>query len=54
MKIRYQEAKLSDVLEFFIQGFNIKEGKIINSEKFIDTVKETVIFKLYIEDNANN
>lgn len=53
-EISYVEVDLKEVLNHYIKGYTFTNGNfIINSESYIDTVKEKVIFKLFIS-NQNN
>jgi hypothetical protein len=47
LKIIYQEHPLDDVMEFFSNRFR---AKIAKSEFFIDQQKNTVVFKLFVEE----
>ncbi len=53
-EISYVEVDLKEVLNHYIQGYTFTNGnQIIGSDSFIDTVKQKVIFKLYISSQNN-
>lgn len=50
LKIEFVEVPLDHILRHYVDGFETK-GKIISSEWFVDTSKNKVVFKMYIDGN---
>lgn len=48
MKVVFQEVKLSQVINYFIEGYNIPE--LVHWETFIDHKKDVVIIKMLLEE----
>jgi hypothetical protein len=54
MKTVYVEKKLSDVTNFFAQGFKPKPTeKIISHYAVVDTSKDLIVFVLQVADKPN-
>lgn len=54
LQIRYQVAKLQDVLNYFIDGFYQPErGRIVRVEWWLDSAKGDVVFRLMLEPSAS-
>lgn len=56
MNIQWQEHKLDDVMDYFSKGFAPKPNgaKVVKAEWFIDTNKNKVVFRLYVDEPPDN
>lgn len=54
MKIQYQEHSIESVMDYFANGFEMKEGqKLYRHEWFYDSSKGKVIFRLSIQEKED-
>lgn len=52
--VMYVEADLDDVLNYYIKGYALTDGRnIVKCEPFVDVLKDKVIFKVFTENNSN-
>lgn len=52
--IMYIEADLSDILDYYVKGYSLTDGRnIIKCEPFVDALKDKVVFKIITESNTN-
>ena len=50
----YVEADLKDVLAYYMKGYCLTGStKVLNYESFVDVNKDTVVFKLVLENQTN-
>lgn len=56
MNIQWQKHKLDDVMDYFVHGFAPKKDgtKVLRAEWFVDPVKNTVVFMLYVDEPPDN
>lgn len=52
MRIVYTEALLSSVLQYFADGFSPQGARIVGHEAIVDTAKDRVVFKVFLEDDT--
>lgn len=53
--IRYSTVPLSSIILNYIDGMKAPDGEIFNADWWVDTAKNTVVIKAFIEvsDDAN-
>ena len=51
MKIEYVECDIRKIMNYFAEGFSINQLR--QPEWFIDSVKNTVVFKLYVQEESD-
>lgn len=54
MSIEWEEIPLSKIIEYFAKDFKPRAGKIYRYEHFIDIKQNTVVFKIYIEEEKSS
>ena len=54
MKIVYQDCEINDVMRFWMDSYNLKDGEVLPeySEWFYDPGRGKVIFKLMVNETA--
>ncbi len=50
MQIRYIEANMQDVINYFVNGYNYDIFNLVHYESFVDVQKGKIIFKLLLEE----
>lgn len=53
MRIEYVEVNLSQVIQYFVNGYKLHDGNIVNHDAYIDTAKSKVVLKLFVETPTN-
>lgn len=49
LTIDYAEHDLKQILQYFVNGYQLQEGEIYNHEAFVDPVRGKVMFKLFVK-----
>ena len=54
-KIAWMQQDIRDVMNYFVKGFKPQDGqgKIVHHQYFIDTEKQVVLFKLFVDEPTN-
>ncbi|MEK6884706.1 MAG: hypothetical protein AABY22_34055 [Nanoarchaeota archaeon] len=53
--IQYKEEKLSNVIAYYVKGFEPPKGEdLFHYEYFLDINKKVIVFKLYLDKNRND
>lgn len=54
MFTKYEIVNLHQVLRYFVNNFEIPKGhRLFEAESYVDTAKDTVVFKLFIQEDSD-